>query len=209
VLAFLVDCSGSMKQHIEPLATLLDVFVRALEQAGVTSELLGFGTGAWNGGRARRDWLQAGRPPSPGRLNELSHRVFKDGDTSWRRARPGIAALLKADLFREGVDGEAVDWAVARLQARPEARKLLVVVSDGCPMDSATQLANDAFYLDNHLKQVLQRHERAGRVDIRALGVGLDLSPFYARCQALELGTAPGPAVLRDILQLLARPARR
>lgn len=209
VLAFLVDCSGSMKRHIEPLATLLDVFVRALEQAGVTSELLGFGTGAWNGGRARRDWLQAGRPPSPGRLNELSHRVFKDGDTRWRRARPGIAALLKADLYREGIDGEAVDWAAARLQARPESRKLLVVVSDGCPMDSATQLANDAFYLDNHLKQVLQRHEREGRVDIRALGVGLDLSPFYPRCQALELGASPGPAVLREVLQLLARPARR
>jgi cobaltochelatase CobT len=209
VLAFLVDCSGSMKQHIEPLATLLDVFTRALEQAGAASELLGFSTGAWNGGRARRDWLKAGQPPLPGRLNELSHMVFKDADTRWRRARLGTAALLKSDLFREGIDGEAVDWAVARLEARPEARKRLVVVSDGCPMDGATNLANDAFYLDNHLKQVLQRHERAGRVEICALGVGLDLSPFYSRCQALELGSPPGPAVLRDILHLLAHPARR
>lgn len=209
VLAFLVDCSGSMKQHIEPLATLLDVFVRALEQAGVASELLGFSTGAWNGGRARRDWLKSGQPPMPGRLNERCHRVFKDADTRWRRARLGIAALLKSDLFREGLDGEAVDWAVARLEARAEARKLLLVVSDGCPMDGTTNLANDAFYLDNHLKQVLQRHERAGRVEICALGVGLDLSPFYSRCQALDLGTAPGSAVLRDILQLLARPTRR
>ena len=209
VLAFLVDCSGSMKQHIEPLATLLDVFTRALEQAGVASELLGFSTGAWNGGRARRDWLKAGQPPWPGRLNELCHMVFKDADTRWRRARLGVAALLKSDLFREGLDGEAVDWAVARLDARPEARKLLVVVSDGCPMDGATNLANDAFYLDNHLKQVLQRHERAGRVEICALGVGLDLSPFYSRCQALELISPPGHALLRDMLQLLARPARR
>jgi cobaltochelatase CobT len=209
VLAFLVDCSGSMKQHIEPLATLLDVFTRALEQAGVASELLGFSTGAWSGGRARRDWLKAGQPPMPGRLNERSHRVFKDADTRWRRARVGIAALLQADLFREGLDGEAVEWAVARLEARPEARKLLVVVSDGCPMDGATSLANDAFYLDNHLQQVLQRHERHARVQICALGLGLDLSPFFSRCQALDLGTVPGPAVLRDILQLLARPARR
>jgi cobaltochelatase CobT len=209
VLAFLVDCSGSMKQHIEALAPLLDVFVRALEQAGVASELLGFSTGAWNGGRARRDWLKAGQPPLPGRLNERCHMVFKDTDARWRRARPGIAALLKSDLFREGIDGEAVDWAVARLEARPEARKLLVVVSDGCPMDGATNLANDAFYLDNHLKQVLQRHERAGRVEICALGVGLDLSPFYSRCQALDLSTPLGHALLRDILQLLARPARR
>jgi cobaltochelatase CobT len=209
VLAFLVDCSGSMKQHIEPLATLLDLFTRALEQAGVASEVLGFSTGAWNGGRARRDWLQAGQPPWPGRLNELCHMVFKDADTRWRRARLGMAALLKPDLFREGIDGEAVDWAIARLEARPEARKLLLVVSDGCPMDGATNQANDAFYLDNHLKQVLQRHERAGHVEICALGVGLDLSPFYSRCQALELSSTPGPALLRDILQLLARPARR
>ena len=209
VLAFLVDCSGSMKQHIEPLATLLDVFTRALEQAGVASELLGFSTGAWNGGRARRDWLKAGQPPLPGRLNELSHMVFKDADTRWRRARLGMAALLKPDLFREGIDGEAVDWAVARLEVRPEARKLLVVVSDGCPMDGATNLANDAYYLDNHLKQVLQRHERAGHIEICALGVGLDLSPFYSRCQALDLSAPLSHALLRDILQLLARPARR
>jgi cobaltochelatase CobT len=175
----------------------------------VASEVLGFSTGAWNGGRARRDWQRAGQPPLPGRLNEVCHMVFKDADTRWRRARLGMAALLKADLFREGIDGEAVDWAVARLQERPEARKLLVVVSDGCPMDGATNLANDAYYLDNHLKQVLQRHERLAQVEICALGVGLDLSPFYSHCQALDLGTAPGPAVLRDILQLLTRPARR
>jgi cobaltochelatase CobT len=209
VLAFLIDCSGSMKQHIESVAVLVDLFARALEQAGVTSEVLGFSTGAWNGGRARRDWQRAGQPPQPGRLNEVCHMVFKAADTRWRQARAGMAALLKSDLFREGIDGEAVDWAVTRLAARPEARKLLVVVSDGCPMDGATNLANDAFYLDNHLKQVLQRHERQVQVEICALGVGLDLSPFYSRSQALDLGTPPGHAVLQDILQLLARPARR
>ncbi len=209
VLAFLIDCSGSMKQHAQAVAVLVDLFARALEQAGAASEVLGFTTGAWNGGLARRDWLNAGQPSHPGRLNEVCHMVFKEADTRWRRSRAGIAALLKSDLFREGVDGEAVDWAVARLQARPEARKLLLVVSDGCPMDGATHLANDAFYLDNHLKQVLQRHERQAQVEICALGVGLDLSPFYSRSQALDLGAVPGPAVLRDILQLLARPARR
>ena len=210
VLAFLIDCSGSMKQHIEPLATLVDVFARALEQAGVASEVLGF-THRRLERRPRAARLAARRPAAATRAGSTSvcHMVFKDADTRWRRARPGMAALLKSDLFREGIDGEAVDWAVARLEARPEARKLLVVVSDGCPMDGATNLANDAFYLDNHLKQVLQRHERAGRVEICALGVGLDLSPFYSRCQALDLGSPPGPAVLRDILQLLARPARR
>jgi cobaltochelatase CobT len=209
VLAFLIDCSGSMKQHIQAVAVLVDVLARALEQAGVASEVLGFTTSAWNGGRARSDWLKAGQPLHPGRLNEVCHMVFKEADMRWRRARTGMAALLKSDLFREGIDGEAVDWAVARLEARPETRRLLVVVSDGCPMDGATHLANDAFYLDNHLRQVLQRHERQARVEICALGVGLDLSPFYSRSQALDLGTVPGPAVLRDILQLLGRPARR
>jgi cobaltochelatase CobT len=141
-------------------------------------------------------------------MNEVCHMVFKDADMRWRRARKGIAVLLKADLFREGIDGEAVGRAVTRLQARPEARKLLWAVSDGCPVDGATNLANDAYYLDNHLSQVLQRHEPQAQVEICALGVGLGLSP-HSRCQALELGMTPGPAVLRDVLQLLARPARR
>jgi cobaltochelatase CobT len=141
-------------------------------------------------------------------MNEVCHMVFKDADMRWRRARKGIAALLKADLFREGIDGEAVGRAVTRLQARPEARKLLWAVSDGCPVDGATNLANDAYYLDNHLSQVLQRHEPQAQVEICALGVGLGLSP-HSRCQALELGMTPGLALLHDVLQLLARPARR
>jgi cobaltochelatase CobT len=229
VLSFLIDCSGSMKQHIEAVALLVDVFVRALEQAGVASEVLGFTTGAWNGGRARRDWLRAGRPPNPGRLNERCHMVFKEADTPWRRARPDIAALLRAELFREGIDGEAVDWACGRLNARAEARRILVVISDGCPMDGATHLANDAQILDRHLRQVVMRHElagppqqripqcaarrlpsgRAGRVGIFALGVGLDLSPYYSASQALELSSLQGNSAFRDILALLRGGARR
>jgi cobaltochelatase CobT len=211
-LTVLIDCSGSMKQHIDALAPLIDVFTRALEQAGVASEVLGFTTGAWHGGRARRDWQRAGQPPQPGRLNEVCHIVFKDADARWRRARLGIAALLRAELFREGIDGEAVRWAATRLQARGEARKILVVVSDGSPMDGATNLANDAHYLDNHLKQVVRHLEQQTRrtgLEVCALGVGLDLSPFYSRCQAIDLGAAAGHAVLGDMLQLLARPTRR
>jgi cobaltochelatase CobT len=121
VVAFLIDCSGSMRQHIESVALLVDVFARALDMAGVASEILGFTTGAWNGGRALRDWRRAGCPPHPGRLNEVAHLVFKDGDTPWRRARRSIAALLKAELFRESADGEALAWAAARLAARGEA----------------------------------------------------------------------------------------
>ncbi|MEO7009129.1 MAG: cobalt chelatase [Caldimonas sp.] len=208
-LAFLVDCSGSMKQHIESVAVLLDVFVRALEQAGVASEILGYTTGAWNGGRAQRDWVRASRPAHPGRLNEAAHIVFKNADMPWRRARPSIAALLKSDLFREGIDGEAVDWACARLGARAEERKLLLVVSDGSPMDSATSLANDPHYLDQHLRSVVQRHEQAGAIEICGVGVGLDLSPYYRRSHVLDLAGAIGNAMFREVVELIAGRHRR
>lgn len=203
LVSFLIDCSGSMKAHIESIAMVVDVCVRALELAGVSSELLGFTTGAWNGGRAQRDWQRDGRPRHPGRLNEVCQLVFKDADTPWRRARRSIAALLKADLFREGVDGEAVDWAVARMQGRAEARRWLLVVSDGSPMDTATHLANDEHYLDHHLRQVVQRHEASGALQIAALGVGLDLSPYYSRSQALDLSAPPGNRVFQEILELI------
>lgn len=208
-VSWLIDCSGSMKEHIESVAMIVDVVVRALEQAGVTSEILGFTTGAWNGGRALRDWQRAGRPPHPGRLNEQCHLVFKDADTAWRRARAPIAALLKADLFREGIDGEAVRWAHQRLRERPENRKLLLVVSDGSPMDSATNLANDAHYLDQHLVQELQRIEQAGEVQVFGVGVGLDLSPYYSASLVLDLAGATGNQVFRELLEMIAGRHRR
>ncbi|SDC87122.1 cobaltochelatase CobT-related protein [Paraburkholderia lycopersici] len=186
VVGFLIDCSGSMKAHVEPIAAMVDLFARACEQAGLACEVLGFTTLAWNGGRARADWLASGRSPHPGRLNETCHMVFKSADDSWRRARPAIAALLKTDLFREGVDGEAIEWACARLASRAEARRILVVISDGSPMDAASAQANDAFYLDNHLKEVVARHEAMRDVDVIGLGVGLDLGPYYRHCVALD-----------------------
>ena len=209
VVSLLIDCSGSMREHIEAVAMLADTLARALEMAGVPSEVLGFTTGGWNGGRPQRDWNRAGRPTHPGRLNELCHIVFKDAGTPWRRARTSMGALLKGDLFRESVDGEALDWACARLAGREERRKLLIVVSDGCPMDGATQLANDAFYLDNHLQQVVQRHEQRGEVEVCALGVGLDLSPYYSRCQALDLSEPPGNSVFGEVITLLGQRTRR
>jgi cobaltochelatase CobT len=187
---------------------LVDVLARALEQAGVSSEILGFTTGAWNGGRAQRDWIRAGRPAHPGRLNERCHLVFKAAETPWRRARPAIAALLKGDLFREGFDGEAVDWACARLFARPEERKLLLVISDGSPMDGATLLANDAHYLDHHLRDVVARHEQARGVQIAGVGVGLDLSPYYSRSHVLDLGASTGNQIFREITALIAGHGR-
>ena len=212
IVSVLIDCSGSMKEHIESVAVLVDVLVRALEQAGVASELLGYTTNTWNGGRAQRDWRRAGRPPHPGRLNEACHLVFKDANTPWRRARPAIGALLKPDLFREGIDGEAVEWAMRRLNGwtgeRGEALRLLLVVSDGSPMDSATNLANDEHYLDHHLKDVVARAEAAD-AEIYGSGGGLDLSPYYSRSQVLDLSGSVTNAMLREIIAMVGRGARR
>ena len=204
-LTLLIDCSGSMKEHAEGMAALADVLARALERAGVACEILGFTTGAWNGGRALRDWHRAGRPPHPGRLNERSHLVFKGFDSAWRRARQGIAALLRPELFREGVDGEAVDWAASRLAPRDEARKILIVVSDGSPMDSATNLANDAHYLDHHLKDVIARHERQGNIEVYGVGVGLDLSPYYSASHVLDVAQDGCTVWLREIAAMIGR----
>ncbi|MDN3521593.1 cobaltochelatase CobT-related protein [Halomonas ramblicola] len=208
-VSLLIDCSGSMKHHIMPVTMMAESLIRALEMIGASTELLGFTTGAWNGGRAYREWMRGGRPRGPGRLNEVCHLVFKDAERSWRRARTDIAALLKPDLFREGIDGEAVDWACERLLARPETRRLLIVISDGCPADGATHLANDAYYLDNHLKEVVARRTREGRVEILGLGVGLDLSPFYRRCLATDMSEALDTALFDEIVALIGGRHRR
>ena len=208
-VGFLIDCSGSMRQHIEAVATLIDVMVRALDQIGVTSEVLGFTTGAWNGGRAQKAWLRAGRPSHPGRLNETCHIVFKDSDTPWRRARRSIAALLKPDLFREGVDGEAVLWAARRLVERSDGRRLLLVFSDGSPTDGATSLANDPHYLDHHLSHVVAKLSAQGEVEIYGVGVGLDLSPYYRQNRAFDLSNSVSNQVLREIVAMLAAGPKR
>lgn len=206
-VSFLVDCSGSMRQHAEPVALLLDVFSRALDLAGVEHEILGFTTGAWNGGRARRDWLRAGQPAHPGRLNEVLHLVFKPRELSWRRARAGIAALLKPDLYREGVDGEAVEWACARMQGRGHRRRVLLVISDGCPMDTASENANAPGYLERHLVDVVARARARGEAEVMGVGVGLDLGALYPSSVALDLSQLRGNGALRELLELLAAHA--
>lgn len=203
VVGLLLDCSGSMKQHMAQLAPLLDVLLRALELAGAQTELLGYTTGAWNGGRALRDWRRAGKPAAPGRLNELCHIVFKDSETPWRRGKAGVAALLKPELFRECVDGEALRWAAARLEAVQAQRRFLLVFSDGSPMDGATVLANDTSYLDRDLQATAARIEREGRIALRGVGLGLDLSAFYARSVVLDMQNHRSAHTLGEIVALL------
>ena len=204
-VTFLLDCSGSMRAHRQAVAAMVDLLARALELAGATSEILGFTTGAWNGGRAAKDWQRAGRPPAPGRLNEALHLVFKAAETPWRRARRDLAAMLKEDAFREGLDGEALQWAARRLRQRPEPRRLLIVVSDGCPMDAATGLANDPHYLDRHLQQVAGDLEQAGDIELAAIGVGLDLSPYYRRSIVIDLAAGLRHRVFAEVMGVMGR----
>ncbi|MEG1733698.1 MAG: cobalt chelatase [Comamonas sp.] len=204
-VTILMDCSGSMKAYAKPLSLLLDVLGRALEMAGVAVEILGFSSQAWNGGRARKQWQRAGRPEFPGRLNERLHIVFKDGAKPWRHGRHGVAALRKPDIFREGIDGEAVEWACQRLMTRSTRRRILLVISDGCPMDTATHQCNDEHYLDQHLRQVLAAQERMGDVKVCALGVGLDLGVFYRQRLAIDLHQDIDEALLFSVAELLCK----
>lgn len=201
-ISFLIDCSGSMKGNAETITMMVDLLSRAIERSGATTEVLGFSTNAWNGGRPYRRWMSKGRHAHPGRLNEIDHRVFKDADTSWRHANRAIMALLKLDLYREGIDGEAVHWACQRLLQQSTKRKLLYVISDGCPMDSATNLANDEFYLDNHLQQVLGHYEKQG-IEICGLGINLDLSLLYKKYLIADLHKGLDNHFLDDFISSL------
>ena len=209
LVTFLIDCSGSMKQSIEYIAMLVDIFTRALDQAEITSEILGFTTGDWNGGKVYQQWLSQGRPTHPGRLNERSHLVFKTAAEGWRKSRRNIAALLKTPYFREGLDGEAVEWACTRMQQRDAARRILFVISDGSPMDSATNLANDEFYLDNHLKHTVEKFDSRNNIEIFGIGVGLSLTPYYRHCLAIDLSESLSNTVFTQILQMVAHAQRR
>ncbi len=182
VVALLIDNSGSMRgRPILIAAMAADLVARALERCGIACEVLGFTTGAWKGGRPQAAWAAAGRPPSPGRLNELLHIVYKPASVPWRRARLAFGIMLEPRLLKENVDGEALLWARGRLLARPEQRKLLIVVSDGAPVDQATLLANDEAILDRHLREVIARIEAEGAIELAAIGLRHDVGAYYRR----------------------------
>lgn len=203
-VTILLDCSGSMKAHAQATSLLVDLLGHALAMAGAETEILGFTTKSWSGGRALRDWQLAGSPELPGRLNERLHIVFKSASTPWRRARLALSALRRQELYREGMDGEALEWAAQRLVLRSVDRRILLVVSDGCPMDSATHQANGAHYLDQHLKQVVSRIEKEGSIEVCGLGVGLDLGCFYRRRLGIRLQEGLDHAMLTAVGDLIS-----
>ncbi len=202
VLSFLVDCSGSMKEHSVNVGILLDIFARAADAAGIKTEILGFTTTNWGGGKAMKDWIKKGKPRNPGRLSGTSHMVFKEADKTWKKSRNSIAGFTKTDIYHEGVDGEAITWAAGRLAKRPEQKKILTVISDGSPMDSGTNLANDDYYLDNHLKDVIMDIENSPKMEIFGLGVKLDLSNYFRYYTILHLEEQLNNATFNDILKL-------
>ena len=209
VISFLIDNSGSMKrQRFEAVTVLVDIYCRALELAGIKNEILGFTTGGWTGGRAIKAWRAAGSPDSPGRLNERLHIVYKSADVPWRRARYAISSLLNPLHYREGLDGEALQWASRRLGQRSESRKCLVMISDGAPMDSATSNYNDDHFLERHLKWVAKSIEHTTDIELRAIGIALDMEEFIDRAISVDLTGTLGNREFQTLERLFS-PMRR
>ena len=181
-VTLLLDNSGSMRgRPISIAAICADVLARTLERCNVKVEILGFTTRAWKGGQAREAWLNDGRPQQPGRLNDLRHIIYKSGDTPWRRARPNLGLMMKEGLLKENIDGEALEWAYRRMMARPEARKILMVISDGAPVDDSTLSVNPANFLEKHLRDVIEMVEKRRVVELLAIGIGHDVTRYYDR----------------------------
>lgn len=192
-VTFLVDTSGSMKQQrFEAAAVLVDTFVQALDLAGASTEVLGFTTGSWAGGKAATAWKAAGAPEDPGRVAELSHIVYKDAGTTWRRARRSLGAMLSVHHYREGIDGEALVWAYRRLAAQDASRRLLVLISDGAPMETATAAANRDGFLDDHLAAVAAAIDARGDVELGALTLEADLSGVFRRSRLIDVNGTLG-----------------
>lgn len=182
VVTLLIDNSGSMRgRPISIAAICADILARTLERCGVKVEILGFTTRAWKGGQAREKWVANGRPANPGRLNDLRHIIYKAADTPWRRARASLGLMMKEGLLKENIDGEALMWAHARLIARSEARRILMVISDGAPVDDTTSSANGGAFLERHLREVISNIEQRSSVELIAIGIGHDVTRYYKR----------------------------
>ncbi|WP_171114945.1 cobaltochelatase subunit CobT [Ruegeria sp. HKCCA5463] len=182
VVTLLLDNSGSMRgRPISIAAICADVLARTLERCNVKVEILGFTTRAWKGGQAREAWLNDGRPQQPGRLNDLRHIIYKGADAPWRRARPNLGLMMKEGLLKENIDGEALEWAHRRMLARREQRKILMVISDGAPVDDSTLSVNPANYLEKHLRDVIAMVEKRKMVELLAIGIGHDVTRYYDR----------------------------
>ena len=215
VVGLLIDNSGSMRgRPIVVAAMSADILARTLERCGVKVEILGFTTRAWKGGQSRERWLAEGKRPNAGRLNDLRHIVYKSANVPWRRARRNLGIMLREGLLKENIDGEALLWAHQRLIARPEQRRILMVISDGAPVDDSTLSVNPSNYLERHLRQVIDSIENQSPVELLAIGIGHDVTRYYRRAVTLVDAEQLGGAVMEKLAELFdgdsnELPARR
>ena len=210
VVTLLLDNSGSMRgRPITIAAVTADILARTLERCGVKVEILGFTTRAWKGGQSREIWQQAGKPPAPGRLNDLRHIIYKGADAPWRRARKSLGLMLREGILKENIDGEALLWAHDRLLARTEDRRIMLVISDGAPVDDSTLSVNSGSYLEKHLREVIGYIETRSPVELLAIGIGHDVTRYYRRAVTITDVDQLGGAVVGQLTDLFDEDANR
>lgn len=203
IVTLLIDNSGSMRgRPISIAAISADILARTLERCGVKTEVLGFTTRAWKGGQSREAWLSGGKPGQPGRLNDLRHIVYKKADEPWRRARKNLGLMMREGLLKENIDGEALLWAHSRLLARSEDRRILMVISDGAPVDDSTLSVNNAGYLEQHLRKVIQWIEKQSPVQLVAIGIGHDVTRYYRRAVTIMDAEQLGGTIIEQLADL-------
>ncbi len=208
VVTLVLDNSGSMRgRPITVAATCADILARTLERCGVKVEILGFTTRAWKGGQSREAWLQAGKPANPGRLNDLRHIVYKSADAPWRRARRNLGLMMREGLLKENIDGEALDWAHKRLLGRSEQRRILMMISDGAPVDDSTLSVNPGNYLERHLRNVIDEIENRSPVELIAIGIGHDVTRYYKRAVTIVDAEELGGAMTEKLAELFSEKA--
>jgi cobaltochelatase CobT len=203
VVSLLIDNSGSMRgRPITIAAMCADILARTLERCSVKTEVLGFTTKAWKGGKSRESWLEEGKQPAPGRLNDLRHIIYKTADEPWRRSKRNLGLMLREGLLKENIDGEALEWAHKRLLGRTEQRKILMVISDGAPVDDSTLSVNAGNYLERHLKQVIQKIELDSSIELTAIGIGHDVNRYYRKAVTIVDAEQLGGAITEQLAGL-------
>lgn len=209
VVTLLIDNSGSMRGRPITIAAMsADILARTLERCAVKVEVLGFTTRAWKGGQSREQWVGAGKPTNPGRLNDLRHIIYKAADTPWRRARKNLGLMLREGILKENIDGEALEWAHRRLLARPEQRRILMVISDGAPVDDSTLSTNHGSYLERHLRQIIEEIETSSPVQLVAIGIGHDVTRYYRRAVTIVDAEQLGGTMMHKLAELFDETPR-
>ena len=209
IVSIVIDNSGSMRgRPIMVAAVCADIMARTLERCGVKAEILGFTTRAWKGGRSFQDWLGAEKPKHPGRLNDLRHIIYKSADMPWRRAKRNLGLMMREGLLKENIDGEALEWAYSRLMMRPEQRRILMVISDGAPVDDATQSQNPTGLLESHLRMVIDKIENRSEVELVAIGIGHDVTRWYKKAVTIMDVEQLGGAMTEKLAELFDEKRR-